>query len=204
MLFFGLLGTLTQAPPQGTSPGLLESLLEGTAKGEMEAFAELYRQTDRAVYGFALSILKNRQDAQDVMQETYLNLQRAAGSYRPMGKPMAWVLTITRNLALGKLREAGRTIPSEVEELEAASPPVEEGQALEDKLVLEALLAHLGEEERQILTLHALTGLRHREIAALLDIPLATALSKYARALKKLQKIVAGGANSPREGGRQL
>ena len=54
-------------------------------------------------------------------------------------------------------------------------------------MTLEALLSALGDEERQIVTLHALTGLKHREIAELLGLPLATVLSKYSRALKKLQ-----------------
>ena len=58
----------------------------------------------------------------------------------------------------------------------------------EDRLMLQAMLSALGDEERQIVTLHALTGLRHREIAALLGLPLPTVLSKYSRALKKLQQ----------------
>ena len=57
----------------------------------------------------------------------------------------------------------------------------------EDRMMLEAVLSALSDEERQIVTLHALTGLRHREIAALLGLPLPTVLSKYSRALKKLQ-----------------
>lgn len=54
-------------------------------------------------------------------------------------------------------------------------------------MMLEAVLSALSDEERAIVTLHALTGLRHREIAALLGLPLPTVLSKYSRALKKLQ-----------------
>ena len=58
---------------------------------------------------------------------------------------------------------------------------------VEDRMMLEAVLSALSDEERQIVTLHALTGLRHREIAALLGLPLPTVLSKSSRALKKLQ-----------------
>ena len=60
-------------------------------------------------------------------------------------------------------------------------------RAQEDKLALEAAMKCLGNEERQVVTLHALSGLNHREIAALLDMPLATVLSKYRRALVKLR-----------------
>ena len=54
-------------------------------------------------------------------------------------------------------------------------------------MMLSGLLSALNDQERQIITLHALTGLKHREIAALLDLPLPTVLSKYSRALKKLK-----------------
>ena len=99
---------------------------------------------------------------------------------------MAWLLTITRNLAISRLREHGRTEPLVQEDWQdrlADNPAVTH----EDRLMLQAMLSALGDQERQIVTLHALTGLRHREIASLLGLPLPTVLSKYSRALKKLQ-----------------
>ena len=57
----------------------------------------------------------------------------------------------------------------------------------EDRLTLESLLTVLSDQERQIVVLHALTGLKHRETAALLELPLPTVLSKYSRALNKLR-----------------
>ena len=62
-----------------------------------------------------------------------------------------------------------------------------------DIVVLKAALQILTEEERQIVTLHALSGCKHREIAEILQIPLPTVLSKYHRALKKLKKELEGG-----------
>ena len=58
----------------------------------------------------------------------------------------------------------------------------------EDSLLLRTLLGNLSDEERQIVTLHALAGCKHREIAVILGIPLPTVLSKYRRALRKLEK----------------
>ena len=125
-------------------------------------------------------------DAEDILHDAYLQVWNAAGGYRRQGKPMAWVLTITRNLAISRLREHGRTEPLVQEDWQdrlADNPAVTH----EDRMMLEAVLSALSDEERQIVTLHALTGLRHREIAALLGLPLPTVLSKYSRALKKLQ-----------------
>ena len=60
----------------------------------------------------------------------------------------------------------------------------------QDKLILQSVLNHLSDDERQIVVLYAISGLKHREIATLLDIPLPTVLSKYRRALKKMRKMM--------------
>ena len=61
------------------------------------------------MYGLALSYLKNQHDAEDVTQDAFVRAWENAHQYRPQGTPLAWLLTIARNLALMKLRERGRT-----------------------------------------------------------------------------------------------
>ena len=162
-----------------------EALLFQIASGSKEALAQLYAETKSAVYGFALSILKNSHDAEDTMQEAYIRIYANAHTYTAQGKPLAWILTIVRNLALMKLREQARdaTLPPEDWEI----PDVTYGPD-DNKLLVSALLNRLTDQERQIVTLHALTALKHREIAPLLELPLSTVLSKYRRALDKLKK----------------
>jgi RNA polymerase sigma-70 factor (ECF subfamily) len=82
-----------------------ENLIAKTALGDKEAFTELYLSTKTPVYAFALSILRNAHRAEEVMQDTYIQIFKAAQSYIPEGKPLAWILRITRNLSLMKLRE---------------------------------------------------------------------------------------------------
>lgn len=174
-----------EAPAPGAGAAL-DTCIARIADGDKEALAQLYTQTRAAVYGFALSVLKNPHDAEDVLQDTYLQVWNAAASYRARGKAMAWLLTIARNLAMDRLRRQKRTEPLAWEDWEncfAGNPAVSQ----EDRLALAALLTALGSEERQIVILHALTGLKHREIASLLGLPLPTVLSKYNRALKKLR-----------------
>ena len=186
MLLFALVSMSEPPCPAGS---LEESLLLEMGQGSQEALAGLYQATSAAVYGFALSIVKNVQDAEDIMQDVYLQAYAAAATYRPQGKPMAWVLTITRHLALMRLRERKRhtaTAPADWGLASLDSQQVTD----EDRIVLSAAIDSLGDEERQIVTLHALTGMKHREIAGLLDLPLATVLSKYRRALIKLKKYL--------------
>ena len=99
---------------------------------------------------------------------------------------MAWLLTIVRNLAMDQLRRPKHEEPLTWEGWQTQLADVPAVSA-EDRMALAALLTALESQERQIVTLHALTGLKHREIAALLDLPLPTVLSKYSRALKKLR-----------------
>jgi len=169
----------------------LEQLLVKVAAGEQESLAVLYLRTRAAVYALALSILKNTHDAQDVTQDTFVRIWDSAPQYRPQGSPMAWILTITRNLALMKLRQSARHVELNDEQWEAI-PADTPNVTSEDRHLLQTALATLTDEERQVVMLHAVTGLKHREIAALLELPLSTVLSKYHRALKKLRSFVKG------------
>ena len=164
----------------------LEAALSSMAQGEVGAMEEFYELSKSQVYGFALSILKNAHDAQDVMHDAYIKAFQAAAIYTPKGTPMAWLLTIVRNLALMKLRSRARTTDSGEETIKLF---VAEGKipATEDKVVLEAAISELKDDERQIVMLHAVAGFKHREIASVMELSVNTVLSKYNRALKKLR-----------------
>lgn len=166
-----------------------EKLILKIAKQDKTAFTELYTQTKSAVYGFALSILKNKYTAEDVMQDTYLKIFVSASSYMPQGKPMAWILTIVRNLSLMKLREKKKNEISVDDCWELSDKQDQINESL-DNMLLSASMKILSDEERQIVILHSITGLKHREIADLLQIPISTVLSKNRRALAKLKKFI--------------
>lgn len=169
----------------------LDELLSGVAAGDREALAHLYRRTRTAVYGLALSYVKNAHDAQDVTQDTFVRVWDSAYQYKPQGSPMGWLLAVARSLALMKLRQGSRQEQLEDEEWDAI-PAESPAVTPEDRQVLQQAMAALTDEERQVVMLHAVTGLKHREIAHLLEMPLATVLSKYHRALKKLRVQLEG------------
>ena len=166
----------------------MEEDLRLIAAGDSEALVALYERTYAAVYGFALSICRNVHDAEDVLQETYLRGFESAGRYRAQGKPMAWLLTIAKNLANSRLRDRSRDPALPEESIDAALsrlPSLTET----DRITIRDLLGQLSAMERQTILLHVLSGLRHREIAQLLDCPLSTVLSRYSRAIEKLRKL---------------
>ena len=164
----------------------IDLLIKRTAEGSADAFEELYRRLSPAVYAYALSTLRNRADAEDVLQNCFLALYRSAGGYTPDGRGRSYVMTIAHNLCMMQLRKRRNEAPSGEEptlfsEDESSLSPYHHA-------LLKECLTSLGDEERKILILHAVSGIKHREIADMLDLPLPTVLSKYHRAVHKLQK----------------
>ena len=189
MLLTGLMAAAGGSAYDGMSD---EALLLATARGDREAFRRLYQNTDKSIYGYILSIIRNESDAEEIMQETYMKVWTSAASYEAQGKPLAWMFTIARNLCYMRFRDRKREADISLEELtgDAQGEICVSLENAADKLALDTALLSLSEEEREIVLLHAGAGLKHREIAGSLDMPLATVLSKYNRAMKKLQKIL--------------
>ncbi len=161
----------------------LEILIQDVSNGNLDALENIYVSTSTAVYGFALSMLKNKSDAEDVVHDTYLSVLKGSAQYKNYGKPLAWILRITKNLCLDKLRKNTRYADVEIEDWML----VEEENKNEYKELLGLCFHILTDEERNIVVLHALSGLKFREIANILEKPLATVLSKYHRSLKRLK-----------------
>ena len=109
-----------------------------------------------------------------------------AGGYKSAKKPLAWILTITKNICRQKMRKQKNITELALSEEWIADIAYD----TEQKLLVKQALAKLQTEEMQIVTLHAVSGFKHREISAIMEMPLATVLSKYHRALKKLKEIL--------------
>lgn len=167
-----------------------DQLILDIADGSTDALHTLYECTSESVYGFVLSITKNSHDAEDVLQETFLTVYQKAIDYKPAGKPMAWIFTIAKNFALSKLKEKGKIhlLDDGDTELGVTFAEIEN---TEQRLVIQTAFRVLNDEERQILMLHAVSGLKHREIAVIMDMSLNTVLSKYHRAIKKMRSELA-------------
>ena len=169
----------------------LERLLSGIAAGRPEDMSELYSRTRTAVYSLALSYLGNAHDAQDITQDTFVQVWERAGQYRPNGSPMGWLLTVCRNLALMRIRKADRHADLDDSGWDAI-PAEEKGLSVEERALLQDALSLLDANERRVVMLHAVAGMKHREIASLLEMPLSTVLSKDHIALKKLRAFMKG------------
>ena len=187
MMLFTFVLSVNELPKTEYKPlAIDERLFVRIGKGDSTALDELYHLTERTLYAFTVSLTRDHDMALEIMQETYLKILSAAHLYKPMGKPLAWMFTITKNLYYSEVKKRGRYDVQDPMEL-SNDRRFSYVTDAEDRMVLEGVLKKLTEEEREIIMLYAVSGMKHREIAENLDMKLSTLLSKYHRGLKKLK-----------------
>lgn len=164
-----------------------EGLFERILQGEQDAFRELYEVSYRPLYAFLLSLTQNSEDAKDLLQDTFVQIRGSCHLYKPQGNPMAWIMKIGKNIFLMKRRQEQSRNDVSYEEVEKELG-FEDISNADNRLLLEKMFSILTEEERNIIVMRDVTGLKHKEIAKLLDKPLGTVLAKYNRGIKKLRK----------------
>lgn len=171
---------------------IIEQCLISLAENKLEAMDKLYETISKDVYAFAISKVRDKFDAEDITQDTFIRVYENAKLYTPIGKPLAWIFTIETNVInrYFNLKNRNNNIEDEsiLEQVEDASN-IDESKEIKNDY-LRKLLLNLSEIEREIISLHLVSDLKFREIAKLLNKPLSTILSKYNRAIKKLKQIV--------------
>jgi RNA polymerase sigma-70 factor (ECF subfamily) len=184
-------------PERDSTRLLLARLLRGCAAGDREAFAELYRQTAPQLFGVALRILRQKERAEDVLQESFVAIwQRAADYDAAKGAPMTWLMTILRNRAIDALRR-GASHPDQSAEPESvlleipagAADSADRGMALR---ALQDCLAELERPQRHAMLMVYAYGLTQEELAARMATPLGTVKSWIRRSLMRLKKCLDG------------
>ena len=188
---------LSEQQPRRTSPlgaGELssrsdEDLLELVAERRDEAaFDEFYGRYGRAVYAVVVRVTGDRAGSEDVVQQAFTNIWRAAAGYRrERGPATGWLFAIARNAAVDALRS--RQAPSrwEVPDLPDDGPgPDERTSAAEEAFRIHAAVDTLPDNEREAIELAYFDGLSQSEVAARLEVPLGTVKTRTRRALARL------------------
>ena len=181
----------------------LEDLFLLAKKGDGRAFEQIVLQTERAVYNLALSIVKKKEDAEDVTQETYLRLWRVASELKLEGSFKLYILKAARNLALDLIRKNSRMdeidtviLDSDGEfEIDIADdspdsrPDASYLRKVEKETVLQSI-EELPSAAREMIVLRDIEGLSYAEIGSMLGIAEGTLKSKLFRARERLRKII--------------
>jgi len=190
--------------PRMTAPSPdaeLISLIDRIGRRDEAALRLLYDRTAPRLMGLAMRVVRQREWAEDVLQESFLTVWRAAGDYRgTLSPPLAWLGLIVRSRALDLLRRrtADRAqLTQEFDEsmdqtLQSDAPnPADAADASEQALALHQCLSRLEARQREVVSLAYLRELSHGELAEQLKLPLGTVKTWIRRGLEKLRLCMA-------------
>ncbi len=185
--------------PSTLQPEVLAALLARCGLGDQRAFAELYRLTSAKLFGVALRILRREDWAEEVLQESFVNIWNHAAAYAAdKSQPLTWMTSIVRNRSLDWLRrprqeETGGAYDLLVENLrDDAAGPLEQLAQSAEALALARCMRELDSPQRQSIALAFEHGLSHSELAAHLRQPLGTIKTWIRRGLERLKGCLAG------------
>lgn len=156
--------------------------------GDENAFAEFYELTEKSLFSFLLSIVRKKEVAEDLMQDTYVRFRQNVQSYKS-GNPTAYLIQIGKNMAYNHVKRAKYETATDFSEWEPVSHE-KSVEDLADTTVTDAMKKVLTTDEAQIVMLYVVAGFKHREIAEIVGKPVGTVLWTYNNSLKKLKKYL--------------
>ena len=178
----------------------LIALLDRVALADQAALKELYDLTSSKLYGVAVRVVTNREWAEDVLQEAFLNIWRIAGDYKAsLSPPMAWMGLVVRSRGLDFLRRRTSDRADVMQELDDVisdtvagnSPnPLDMTQASEQANALHMCLSKLDNKQREVVSLAYMRDLSHAELAEQLKLPLGTVKTWIRRGLEQLRNCM--------------
>ena len=183
--------------------GVDEELMTRCGQGETGALSELIERHGRKLYGYLLRLTGARDRAEDAYQEVWLRIMRSAGGYDSRDRFEAWMFTVARNIVIDAGRKSQRRREDRLEESEEEGlstldrepdpgpDPEAEMQGRELGAALEAALATLAPEQREVFLLRERAGLSFAEIAKVTKAPLNTVKTRMHYALGHLRKGLA-------------
>jgi len=170
-------------------------LLHAVARGDEAALARLYDAYRVILFGLLVRILNSREEAEDVLQDVFIQVWRRAKDFdEKRGRPFTWLVTLTRSRAIDRLRQFGarqRLVTGAAQEqTEMVSDALSDTIKVAQRDTVRRALAELPEEQRTTLVLAYFDGLTQSEIAAQLNAPLGTIKTRMRSGIMKLRSLL--------------
>lgn len=185
--------------PNGEKRSEIDSLLVAVSKGDEAAFASLYDATVGVVYGLARRVVRDQARAEEIAQETFVQVWRQAPRFdRGRGSALAWITTIAHRRAVDLVRseQASRdrikraAVARPDTPFDSVAAEVEEAS---DAALVRAALARLTDVQREALSLAYFDGCTYREVAEIVQAPLGTVKTRIRDGLRQLGKLMGVG-----------
>ena len=177
-------------------PTIAIRLIRQVANQDRDAFSQLYDRFSTLVFTLAMRMLRARSDAEDLLQDVFVQVWRQAQNYSTeRGTPEAWIVNIARSRAIDKIRSIRRMEKSFVltdDPARAESSDNVESSAAESeaRMAMNSALANLPETHRKVLELAYFGGLTQTEIATRLAEPLGTVKTRMRSAIQRLREML--------------
>ena len=174
-------------------------LLRRIGQGDRRSFEELYDRFSGVLFSTAYRVLNNREAAEDVLQDVFIQIWEKAPLYDPArGKPMTWAVTLTRNKSIDRLRSTQRRsrLQDDVERESQTFEQFDDRSSFDavasgetGALVREAM-QKLSKDQREAIELAFFSSLTQTEIAERLDVPLGTVKARIRRGMMRLKEVI--------------
>jgi RNA polymerase sigma factor (sigma-70 family) len=169
----------------------LDQLLSRVAEGDQKAFEELYGATSSRLFGVILRMMRDRGEAEDILQEVYATAWRRADTFDPeRGSAITWLITLGRNRTIDRMRQhREESIPDEdaFEVADDAPTPAAAAESNQERLRLERCLERLEPQRGRAVREAFFSGVTYSELAQRLTVPLGTMKSWIRRSLVQLK-----------------
>ena len=198
-------GTPAPGVPSGaasadTSAGELAELLQRSSRGDEAAFAQVYDATSSRAYGLALRVVRNPAQAEEVVQEAYLDAWRSSSRYEPSrGSALGWLLTIVHRKAVDRVRSAEAATQRDAvyhreTQQDEHDQTAESAHASLEAQRVRGAVATLTAVQREAVELAFFGGYTHTEVATMLDVPVGTAKTRIRDGLIRLRDAMGVGS----------
>lgn len=164
-------------------------LVKKLQNGDMSVFDDIYYQTKDLVFYSILGILKDYQLSEDIMQDAYLKALEKIHSFKPTHSFKSWLVTISKNLALNEFNRRKKVSNIDLQTDEGLLGFTE--STSENEILIQQIFKVLNDTEREIVLLHVIGDVKHKDIAKMLNKPLGTITWSYKNSIEKLQKELA-------------
>jgi len=170
----------------------LNQLLQQAGRNDQKAFAELYKRTSSKLFGVCMHMLRDRSEAEEVLQETYTTVWRRAGSFdASRASAITWLVTLSRNKAIDRLRQHREELlddPSRLDEAVDEQPtPAAGAETSQEYQRLQQCLDELEPQQQSSVREAFFTGATYNELATRCKVPLGTMKSWIRRSLMQLR-----------------